>query len=128
METAPSGNTRWWILAAMGAILGVILLDETVISVALPTIEKELGMSRLDAHWVVNIYLLVLACFASAAGRLGDILGMRLLLSFGLLLFGLASAMGGFAESGFWLLIARHSGAGCGDDLSVVTRRVGPVI
>lgn len=91
----------------MGAILGVILLDETVVSVALPTIRAELGLSRLDAHWVVNIYLLVLACFAGAAGRLGDILGIRFLLSAGLLIFGLSSALGGFAESGFALLSAR---------------------
>ena len=101
------GNTRWWLLAAMGAILGVILLDETVISVALPTIQKDLGLSRLQSHWTVNIYLLVLACFAGAAGRLGDILGARWLLSAGLLIFGLASAAGGFSESGLDLLLAR---------------------
>lgn len=100
-------STRWWILGAMGAILGVILLDETVISVGLPTIQNDLGLSALAAHWVVNVYLLVLACFAAAAGRLGDILGMRLLLSAGLLIFGLASAMGGFSETGFVLLLAR---------------------
>lgn len=91
----------------MGAILGVILLDETVISVALHTIQQDLGLSRLSAHWVVNIYLLVLACFAGAAGRGGDILGMRPLLGAGLLIFGTASALGGFADNGTWLLVAR---------------------
>ncbi len=91
----------------MGAILGVILLDETVVSVALPTIRDDLNLSPLDAHWVVNIYLLVLACFAGAAGRLGDILGVRVLLSAGLLIFGVSSALGGFADSGLALLIAR---------------------
>ncbi|MEM7089928.1 MAG: MFS transporter [Pseudomonadota bacterium] len=100
-------NIRWWILGAMGAILGVILLDETVISVALPTIERDLGLTRLDAHWLMNIYLLILACFAAATGRLGDILGMRVLLSTGLLVFGGASAVGGFADSGVWLICAR---------------------
>ncbi|WP_165590735.1 MFS transporter [Ruegeria denitrificans] len=107
MQTKAQDRSRWWILGAMGAILGVILLDETVVSVALPTIRSELGLSRLDAHWVVNIYLLVLACFAGAAGRLGDILGIRVLLSAGLLIFGLSSALGGFAESGLALLTAR---------------------
>jgi len=91
----------------MGAILGVILLDETVISVALPTIQKDLGLSRLDAHWVVNVYLLVLACCAGAAGRLGDILGVRWLLSAGLLIFGVASVLGGLSESGNFLIGVR---------------------
>ena len=104
---ATKTNTRWWILAAMGAILGVILLDETVISVALPTIQRDLGLTHLQSHWVVNIYLLVLACFAGAAGRLGDILGARWLLAAGLLIFGVASALGGFADSGLFLLLAR---------------------
>ncbi len=107
MATQTQGATRWWILAAMGAILGVILLDETVVSVALSTIKQDLGPTRLQSHWVVNIYLLVLACFAGAAGRLGDILGARWLLSAGLLIFGLASALGGFAESALDLLLAR---------------------
>ncbi|MEX0278221.1 MAG: MFS transporter [Ruegeria sp.] len=107
MQTVEKDHSRWWILGAMGAILGVILLDETVVSVALPTIRNELHLSRLDAHWVVNIYLLVLACFAAAAGRLGDILGIRALLSTGLLIFGLSSALGGFAQNGFALLTAR---------------------
>lgn len=56
---------------------------------------------------LVNIYLLVLACFAGASGRLGDILGIRALLSAGLMIFGPASALGGLAESGFALLLAR---------------------
>jgi len=91
----------------MGGILGIILLDETVISVALPTIRAELHLSELGAHWVVNVYLLVLACFAAAAGRLGDILGIRMLLSAGLVIFGLSSALGGFAENGTALQMAR---------------------
>ncbi|NVO54304.1 DHA2 family efflux MFS transporter permease subunit [Rhodobacteraceae bacterium B1Z28] len=107
MTTDAQGHARWWILGAMGAVLGVILLDETVISVALPTIQKDLGLSRLNAHWIVNIYLLVLACFAGAAGHLGDVLGVRWLLSAGLLIFGLASAFGGFSENGLALMTAR---------------------
>jgi predicted MFS family arabinose efflux permease len=53
-------NRKWWVLAAMGAILGVILLDETVVGVALPTMQVDLDMSEVTSHWVVNIYMLVL--------------------------------------------------------------------
>lgn len=98
---------KWWILIAMGAILGVILLDETVVGVALPTMQTDLGMSEVASHWVVNIYMLVLACLAAAAGKLGDIVGHKALMITGLLIFGLASLMSGFAESGHWLIAAR---------------------
>ncbi|MEM1005423.1 MAG: MFS transporter [Pseudomonadota bacterium] len=100
-------SRRWWVLGAMGAILGVILLDETVVGVALPTIQKELGLSSLGAHWVVNIYLLVLAALAGAAGRLGDTIGTRKLVVTGLLIFAVASAAAGFATSGTSIVVAR---------------------
>ncbi len=103
-----TGNTdRWWLLGAMGAILGVILLDETAVGVALPTIRQELGLSEISAHWVVNIYLLTLACLAAATGRIGDIVGIRALLTAGLFVFGVASVVSGFAPNGLTLLIAR---------------------
>ncbi|MCP4307888.1 MAG: MFS transporter, partial [bacterium] len=69
----------------MGAILGVILLDETVVGVALPTIQTDLAMSELMSHWVVNIYLLTLAGLAAAAGKFGDIIGHKALMITGLL-------------------------------------------
>ncbi len=106
-------NRRWWVLAAMGAILGVILLDETVIGVALPTIQADLDMSEVASHWVVNVYMLVLAGLAAAAGKLGDIAGHKRIMNTGLLIFGLASLACGFAESGDWLITARAvQGAG----------------
>lgn len=100
-------TVRWWLLGAMGAILGVILLDETAVGVALPTIRDELGLPEITAHWVVNIYLLTLACLAAATGRIGDIVGIRVLLTAGLLVFGVASVVSGFAPNGLTLLIAR---------------------
>lgn len=100
-------NSRWWLLAAMGAILGVILLDETVIAVALPSIQRDLGVSTFVAHWFVNIYLLVLAVLACAAGRFADIIGARSLLISGLVIFGVASTYAGFAADGADLLGAR---------------------
>lgn len=94
-------------LAAMGGVIGVVLLDETVVGVALPTIREELGISQLAAHWVINAYLLVFAGLAAAGGKLGDIFGERMPFLVSLALFGLASVACGFAESGNWLIAAR---------------------
>ena len=103
-----SDNTRkWWTLAAMGAVLGIVLFDETVLGVALPTITNELGLGQIEAHWVINAYLLVFAGLAAAAGRLGDIVGLKALFVIGIAVFGLASLACGFAESGFWLIAMR---------------------
>jgi len=91
----------------MGAILGIILLDETVVGVALPTIQIDLGLDEIESHWVVNVYMLVLACVAAVAGRLGDMIGHRRLMVLGLAVFGLASLACGFAAGGTWLIAAR---------------------
>jgi EmrB/QacA subfamily drug resistance transporter len=98
---------KWWILAAMGGSLGLILLDETVVGVALPSIRHDLALSEVHAHWVINAYLLVLAAFAAAGGKLGDVIGMKVLFVGGVLLFGLSSLAAGSAESGTWLIAAR---------------------
>ncbi len=98
---------KWWILAAMGGVLGLLLLDETVVGVALPTIKRELGLSQVAAHWVINAYLLVFAGFAAAAGKFGDIVGLRVLFVVGAALFALASLASGFAQDGVAIIAAR---------------------
>lgn len=107
MLTTNDNNRKWWILAAMGGVIGLILLDETVVGVALPTVREDLGMSQLAAHWVVNAYLLVFAGLAAAAGRLGDLAGLHRLFTLGVAIFGIASLACGFAENGAWLIAAR---------------------
>ncbi len=107
MDDAKETSRRWWVLAAMGGILGIILLDETVVGVALPTIQTELAMSEVGSHWVVNIYMLVLAGLAAVAGKLGDLFGHKRFVILGLLIFGLASVACGFAQSNAWLVTAR---------------------
>ncbi|MEM8587315.1 MAG: DHA2 family efflux MFS transporter permease subunit [Pseudomonadota bacterium] len=98
---------KYWVLAAMGTVLGIVVLDETVVGVALPTMTRDLGLSTVGSHWVVNAYLLVFAGLAAAAGRLGDIVGLKTLFIIGLAIFGLASLASGFAQSGVWLITAR---------------------
>ncbi|MEM8588763.1 MAG: MFS transporter [Pseudomonadota bacterium] len=91
----------------MGAVIGVILLDETVVAVALPALQHDLGLSVVGGHWVINVYLLTLAGLAAAAGRLGDIVGIKRLMLLGLGLFGLASLAAGLAQDGAWIIAAR---------------------
>jgi EmrB/QacA subfamily drug resistance transporter len=95
------------VLIAMGGVIGLILLDETVVGVALPSITTELGLSVVASHWVVNAYLLVLAGCAAASGKLGDVIGLKNLFLIGILVFGLASIACGFADSGAWLIATR---------------------
>ena len=100
-------NRRWWLLGAVSCVLGVILLDETVVGIALPTIQREFGLSDTAAHWVVNAYLLTFACFVAIGGKLADLFGtLRVFLS-GLVLFSLFSVACGFAPSGNFLITAR---------------------
>ena len=69
-------NRKWWILAATGGSLALVLLDEGLF-LALPTIRDDLGLSEVVTQWVVNAYVLTLTVTVAAAGRLGDIIGHR---------------------------------------------------
>ena len=100
-------NRKWWILIAMGACGGLIMLDETVVGVALPTVRRELGMSEVASHWVISIYMLVFAGAAAASGRIGDVVGFKNLLVVGGSLFGVASLASGLADDGASLITAR---------------------
>ena len=100
-------SRKWWILAAMAGVLGLVVLDETVVGVALVTIRGDLAMSDLASHWVVNAYLLVFTSFVAVGGKLGDSLGHRRVFVLGAGLFALASLVAGFAASGPWLIAAR---------------------
>jgi len=98
---------RWWVLAAMSGVLGLVVLDETVVGVALPTMRHDLGMSQVAAHWAVNAYLLTFTCFVAIGGRLGDDFGHRDVFIAGIAIFGLSSLAAGLAPDGGWLIAAR---------------------
>lgn len=98
---------KWWVLTAMGGVMGVILLDETVVGVALPTMRHDLAMSESASHWVINAYLLIFAGLAAAGGKLGDIIGHKITMVGAVVLFGLSSLACGFAVDGTMLIGAR---------------------
>ena len=87
MPRLTAENRKWWILATMTGSLSMVLLDETVVSVALPTIQRDLQMSQNGLQWVVNAYLLALASFVAIGGRLNELLGQARILRLGAVVF-----------------------------------------
>ena len=85
----------------------MVVLDGTIVNVALPHIQRALGFSGTGLEWVINAYAITFGGLLLLGGRAGDILGRRRVLVFGLLLFSGASLFGGFATSQWWLLTAR---------------------
>ncbi|MEM9633562.1 MAG: MFS transporter [Pseudomonadota bacterium] len=100
-------SRRWWLLSAVSCVLGLVLLDETVVGIALPTIQETFGLSDSAGHWVVNAYLLSFACLVAVGGKLADLFGILRMFLIGLTLFALCSIACGFAPTGEVLLIAR---------------------
>ena len=91
----------------MSGVLGLVVLDETVVGVALATLRSDLKMSDLASHWVVNAYLLTFTCFVAVGGKLGDSFGHRGIFVLGAAIFACASLASGFASAGAWLIAAR---------------------
>jgi EmrB/QacA subfamily drug resistance transporter len=95
------------ILAVMCLSLIVIVLDNSILNVAIPTISQELGASDKDLLWIIDSYTLVFAGLLLTAGTLGDKFGRRKALQIGLLIFGVASLVATFADSPTQLIIGR---------------------
>jgi EmrB/QacA subfamily drug resistance transporter len=100
-------NRKWWTLGAMCFALFMIMLDNTVVNVALPSIQKDLGASISGLEWTINGYTLSFAVLLATGGRLGDIFGRRRMFLFGVVIFTLSSATAGFAVSSTDLVISR---------------------
>jgi EmrB/QacA subfamily drug resistance transporter len=100
-------NRRWWTLGAMSFALFMVMLDNTAVNVALPSIQKDFDASLSALEWTVNAYTLTFAVLLVTGGRLGDIFGRRRMFLFGVVVFALASATIGFAPSEGWLVASR---------------------
>jgi EmrB/QacA subfamily drug resistance transporter len=90
-------NSRWWTLGAMCFALFMLMLDNTVVNIALPSIQHDLHASLSSLLWTVNAYTLTFAVLLVTGGRLGDIFGRRRMFLFGVVVFAIASAAIGFA-------------------------------
>jgi EmrB/QacA subfamily drug resistance transporter len=98
---------KWWTLMAVSVATFMLLLDITVVNVALPSIRKDLGASFSDLQWVVDAYALTLAALVLTAGSLADRLGRRRLFSVGLAIFSAASLLCALAPDPTFLNLAR---------------------
>jgi EmrB/QacA subfamily drug resistance transporter len=105
-DTGQRGN-KWWTLVAVCLGTFMLLLDITIVNVALPDIQRALNSSFSDLQWIVDAYALTLAAFLLTAGSLADMFGRRLLYLVGLAVFTFASVLCGFAVSTVMLQLSR---------------------
>ena len=98
---------KWWTLIASCTAIFMLLLDVTIVNVALPSIQRGLGASFSDLQWVIDGYALTLAGALLAAGSLADRVGRRRVFTLGLAVFTAASLMSGLAAGPLWLDLAR---------------------
>src|SRR3954454_11268685 len=98
---------KWWTLGAVLIGVFMLLLDITVVNVALPVIREDLGASFSDLQWVVDAYALTLAALLLVSGSFADLVGRRRVFILGLILFSAASFACGLAQSPLWLILSR---------------------
>jgi EmrB/QacA subfamily drug resistance transporter len=94
-------------LALLATTQFVVVLDAAIVNVALPSIGRALDFSQDNLAWVVNAYTLTFGGFLLLGGRLADLLGRRRMFMYGLVVFSIASLLGGLAQSDIWLIAAR---------------------
>ena len=100
-------NRKWWTLAAVTFGLFMIMLDNTVVNVALPAIQSDLGISQSGLEWVVNAYALTFGVLLLSGGKLADLVGRRRIFVIGLLIFTASSLACGLATNDSILISAR---------------------
>jgi EmrB/QacA subfamily drug resistance transporter len=100
-------SRRWLILAVLGIAQLMVVLDITIVNIALPSAQKALGFSNSDRQWIITAYALSFGSLLLLGGRIGDLVGRRRTFIAGLTGFALASAVGGMAQSFLMLVAAR---------------------
>jgi EmrB/QacA subfamily drug resistance transporter len=98
---------KWWTLGALSFALFMIMLDNTIVNVALPAIKSDLGIGTSELEWVVTAYALTFAVLLLTGGKLGDLYGRRLIFTIGLVVFTASSLACGLSSSAAELIGAR---------------------
>jgi EmrB/QacA subfamily drug resistance transporter len=104
---ADTYTRRWWTLVVLSVSLLIIIIDDSIINVAVPTLQRQLGASATELQWIVDAYIVVFAGLLLAMGALGDRFGRKRLLQLGLVVFAGASVLGAYAGSTGQLVVAR---------------------
>ena len=104
---AAGSHHRWWVLAVIGLAQLMVVLDVTVVNIALPSAQQALGFSNDDRQWIVTAYALAFGSLLLLGGRLADVFGRKITFLVGLVGFAAASALGGAAASFEMLVTAR---------------------
>jgi EmrB/QacA subfamily drug resistance transporter len=110
-QANPHHQRRWLILALIGIAQLMVVLDITIVNIALPSAQEDLGFSNDARQWIVTAYALAFGSLLLLGGRLGDLFGRKWAFIGGLLGFSIASAIGGAADS-FGVLVAARAGQG----------------
>jgi EmrB/QacA subfamily drug resistance transporter len=106
--TAGHGHRHLGIaLAVISAAQLMVVLDATIVNIALPFVQRDLGFSQSNLSWVVNAYTLTFGGLLLLGGRAGDLLGRRKVFVFGVIVFAVASLLGGLAQNETWMISAR---------------------
>ena len=100
-------SRRWWILAVLGLAQLMVILDSTIVNIALPTAQHDLNFSNADRQWIVTAYSLAFGSLLLLGGRIGDMVGRKRALLVGLVGFAVASAIGGASVNFVMLVLAR---------------------
>src|SRR5690349_23976286 len=107
----PNHQHRWTILALIGLAQLMVVLDITIVNIALPSAQQDLGFSNDSRQWIVTAYALAFGSLPLLGGRIGDLFGRKWTFIGGLLGFSIASAVGGAAGS-FGVLVAARAAQG----------------
>jgi EmrB/QacA subfamily drug resistance transporter len=106
--TAPASSRRWWTLAVVALAQLMVVLDSTVVNIALPSAQSDLGFSNGDRQWIITAYSLAFGSLLLLGGRISDLIGRKRAFIIGLIGFALASALGGAAGT-FGLLVGARA-------------------
>src|SRR5436309_3706041 len=105
--TENASRRKWMALVVVCLAQLMMVVDMTIVNVALPVVQRDLRFTQADLTWVVNAYLIAFGSFMLMAGRLGDLVGRKRVFLTGVLVFTAASAVCGFADSRLLLVAAR---------------------
>ncbi|MYW14474.1 MFS transporter, partial [Streptomyces sp. SID2955] len=107
-EKGAASPRRWWILAVVAIAQLMVVLDATIVNIALPSAQTDLGFSDGNRQWIVTAYALAFASLLLLGGRIADLFGRKPAFLVGVVGFAAASALGG-AANGFTMLVAARA-------------------